>query len=926
MNVTFHIEYHTRWGQELFLSGSSPALGGGDESRAVPMRCTSAGEWTLEQEIPASGFPLAYRYIVRENGALIDREWGGPHRLHPDAAAARCAVFDSWSARPADTAFYASAFVDGIFSRRSGTPTLVGTCRDMSGNPALGGTCRDTSGTPTPVGTCRDTSGSLAPGTLTLSVEAPTIQPQEVLAVVDSLSGWDPSRARRLDDAGFPVWTLSQPLDRWPLHTEYKFVVLRRSDGGLVEWEEGSNRRVGDLPSAGDTAVVVRGLRLRRALSGWKGAGVALPVFSLRTESSFGIGDFVDLRRLVDWAAAAGLRLIQILPVNDTTMTHTWSDSYPYNANSIFALHPAYLRLEEAGRLSDARSRRRFAALQKRLNALPDVDYEQAVQAKEAYVAELFREQGAETLAGESYRTFFEANRSWLVPYAAFCYLRDRYATPDYTRWPGYDRYDPALAETFFTPGHPAWEAVSRTCFVQYHLDRQLRATRDYAHRKGVVLKGDIPIGISRHSVDAWTHAPLFHLDSQAGAPPDAFAVQGQNWGFPTYNWPEMEKDGYAWWKARFRKMADYFDAYRIDHILGFFRIWQIPCSSVQGVMGHFNPALPLTPEEIRSFGFPFEPQRHARPLLSVPMLAPLFGEYASEAVRRYLQPVSDGSCTLRPEVGTQRKIEQALARLRNRDKREILRNGLFTLAANVLFLEDPAAGNRWHPRIDAQRTAAYQALPDEEKRAFDRLYEDFFYHRHNEFWKQEALKKLPPLIASTRMLVCGEDLGMIPACVPDVMDTLQILSLEIQRMPKTFGSTFADTRTYPRLSVCATSTHDMSPLRAWWEEDKALTQRFYNDVLGLPGEAPDTCTPEIAGHIIGLHLGSPSMWAVLPLQDWLAQDAALRRPDCRAERINEPANPRHYWRYRMHLTVEQLLDDTGFTRRLRQQIETFHR
>ena len=186
-------------------------------------------------------------------------------------------------------------------------------------------------------------------------------------------------------------------------------------------------------------------------------------------------------------------------------------------------------------------------------------------------------------------------------------------------------------------------------------------------------------------------------------------------------------------------------------------------------------------------------------------------------------------------------------------------------------------------------------------------LYTDFFYYRHNDFWYHTAMQKLPALLDSTGMLACGEDLGMIPACVPSVMDGLKILSLEIQRMPKSVHDNFANPAWYPYLSVCTTSTHDMNPIRAWWEEDRQVTQQFYNEMLGDQGDAPYFCEPWICRQILDQHLWSPAMLTVLPLQDWLSMDGALRRSNPNDERINVPANPRHYWRYRMHLTLDQL-------------------
>ena len=567
-------------------------------------------------------------------------------------------------------------------------------------------------------------------------------------------------------------------------------------------------------------------------IPGWKGAGTAVPVFALRSGDDFGVGEFLDLAKLVDWAAATGQSVIQILPINDTTMTGEWMDSYPYNANSTFALHPQFINLQAAGIVPDEE----FVKLQKELNGLEKIDYVRVNEAKNAYLHKAFEADWSKVCKRKAYRKFLSANRYWLLPYAAFSVLRDIYGTAEFSKWEDMAVYDEGKVEAFCKKHK---KEVDFYCFVQYHLDAQLRQVRNYAHSKGVILKGDLPIGISRTSVDAWQYPQLFNMDSQAGAPPDAFSADGQNWGFPTYNWDEMAKDGYAWWTSRLRKMNEYFDALRLDHILGFFRIWESPVPQKSGLEGHFSPALPYSGEELRNWGY--GDRMHC-------------------------------------------------------------------------FVEDPRRPGWYHPRINAQRELGG-------------LYYDYFYHRHNEFWKNTAITKLAALLGSSNMLTCGEDLGMIPACVPDVMAKMNILSLEVQRMPKNPDETFANPACYPYNCVCTTSTHDMSPIRAWWEEDRALSQRFFNEMLGFSGAAPYFCEDWVCKKIVSQHLHSPAMLVILPLQDWLSMSAELRYQGNPAdERINVPAICPYYWRYRMHISLEDLLAADAFNADIAALIRDSHR
>lgn len=795
MKIAISVEYVTVWGERLRLRMA--------DGNTVEMNCAPGGSWLAQFDVPANTVGLDYCFELLVGEQIVRREWGEMHNIELDTTAKSVVVFDAWRDMPDARAFYTSMFTDVVFAHAA------------------------------------ERAQPLRDGEIYIEAEAPTLRADERLAVAGSsalLGCWSETRLRPMVHREGVRWGVTIDGNAIEGQVEYKFVVVD-ADGRVVRWEQGENRR---LPACGTTSMVV-GLRLRDNVQ-WRGAGIAVPVFSLRSEQSFGIGEFADLRLLADWCARCGERMIQILPINDTTMTGTWHDSYPYNANSTFALHPLYIRLAEVGKLHDKAAQTRFDRIGAELNALPQVDYERVMRAKTECLRMLYKEYGKKCLAGREYKAFARRNAAWLPQYAVFSVLRDKFGTAEFAQWGRYATFDQAKCDEVVAE---YGDEVGFYCFVQFHLDKQLRAVRDYVHSKGVVLKGDVPIGISRTSADAWTQPQLFIMNSSAGAPPDDFSVTGQNWGFPIYNWEEMAKDNYAWWRARFRKMAEYFDAYRIDHILGFFRIWEIPLDAVNALLGEFNPSLPYSEQEIRDAGVDFDRERDVA------------RDYSSD---------------------------------------------------NVLWIEYRHKAGYYYPRIAPFATERFEALSDEQKRAFERLHNDFYYHRHDDFWRDVAQQRLSMLTSSTPMLACGEDLGMIPHCVPDVMRSQQILSLEIERMPKSSDVEFARLSAYPYLSVCATSTHDMNPLRAWWRENRDKTQHYYNRVMGFAGDAPEEASPEVCRNIVARHLQSPSMLAVLPLQDWLSIDGTLRLPDAEAERINVPANPNHYWRYRMHLSLEALL------------------
>ncbi|MEO7048818.1 MAG: 4-alpha-glucanotransferase, partial [Ferruginibacter sp.] len=533
------------------------------------------------------------------------------------------------------------------------------------------------------------------------------------------------------------------------------------------------------------------------------------------------------------------------------------------------------------------------------LNSLVEFDYEQVMKFKWNVLRELFEAQKEEFKNDLNYFQFFEINREWLVPYAAFSYLRDKYKTPDFNLWKSHVKYDEGAIQKFVSPSQAHYDEICFIYFVQYHLHLQLTEVVNYARRKKIVLKGDIPIGIYRYSCDAWENPDLYNMDEQAGAPPDDFAVKGQNWGFPTYNWQQMQFGNYRWWRLRFDQMSKYFDAFRIDHILGFFRIWSIPIESVEGIMGKFIPAIPVDVKEFGEKNIYFDYNLFCKPYINDEVLNKIFGDDAAHVKDIYLNHSHEGNYSLNENVNTQAKILNEL----KDSKDNHLKQGLFDLVSNVILFEEPGSeGHRYHFRIGMDQTLSYQHLDDHLKSQLKDLYVDYFFHRQNDFWKEQGLKKLPPLKRSTRMLVCGEDLGMVPDCVPEVMKELAILGLEIERMPKSNNSRFSHPNDAPYLSIVSPSTHDMSTIRGWWEEDRGNTQYFYNHMLGHYGLAPYFCEGWIDKEIVLQHLYSPAMLAIFQLQDLLGMDDSIRRENPNDERINVPSDPNHYWHYLHHL------------------------
>lgn len=771
-----------------------------------------------------------------------------------------------------------------------------------------------------------------------LRVSIPQVNEGEEVVIsgnIPELGQWNPELALPLNEFTRNEWNLRLPLSLFSMYKdiECKLIIRDKETKKNLVWEDGPNRHL-TISESNYDCIIEDLPEPHFAISDRKRvAGVVVPVFSLRSEKSYGVGDFGDLKRLVKWAALTGMHIIQILPINDTTLTHTWMDSYPYNCISIYALHPQYIDISQLNSIRDRRKQKQFEQQRAALEGLPQIDYEAANTLKSEYMHELYLQEGKRVLKSKEFTAFFNQNKNWLIPYAAFSFLRETFGTADFNQWPEYSRYNAADIRRLCTPGGRDYDSIAYYYYIQYYLDKQLTDVCEYARENGIVLKGDIPIGISRESVDTWTEPYYFNMDSQTGAPPDPFSEKGQNWGFPTYNWSSMLADKCKWWVSRFRKMNNYFAAYRIDHILGFFRIWEIPVSSVYGLLGQFSPSLPLSVTEIESYGLHFRKELFTEPYITKEILTTLFGDKAGIIVERFLQDVDGQRYCFQEKYNTQRKLQYLFEQQENsllhpllEEELKDVEEKLYALISNVLFIEDKRKKGLYHPRIGVQTDFVYKLLLDNnEKDAFNRLYNDYFYHRHNTFWYNEASKKLPRLIESTRMLVCGEDLGMIPDCVPWLMKDLKILSLEIESMPKV-NEEFADVLQNPYLSVCTIATHDMPTFREWWEENQQRTQRYYNHILQHKGDAPIVASGEICKEVVKRHLDSPSMLCLLSLQDWLSMDEHLRNPDCHAERINVPAESRHYWRYRMHLTIEQLLESSVFNNQIKSMIKDSNR
>lgn len=495
MKIKFTIEYKTEWKEELRVILTKVMAEGGLRQKEYPLETYDGTLWEGDVAFPSAGVKsIEYKYALYRDGELVWTEWEvAPHKIELDGKTTSYILTDLWRPIPEDLPLYSSAFTE---------------CVGCHSEEKLQKTYKQT---------------------LQLRVVEPRLRSGQWLAVVGNspqLGEWE--RPVRMSRIALQEWAINLDASMLYNELEYKFVILGE-DGSIIKWEDGMNRRVRSPKMQDGQMWIKTDHRPRLNLPHWKCAGVVIPVFSLRSSRSYGVGDFGDLKEMVKWAVRTDMHAIQILPINDTTMNGTWMDSYPYNSISIYAFHPMYCDLNALPRLKDKLSMEKFLMQQQELNSLPQIDYERVNRLKLEYLHMAYAQEGAEVLATDGFKTFYKDNSDWLVPYAAYSHLRDTFGTPDFTQWPKYSVYNKSQITRLCSPKGKEYEQVAFYYYVQYKLHLQLLDACQTARKNGVVIKGDIPIGISRTSVEAWTDPHLFNLDGQAGAPPDDFSVNGQN-------------------------------------------------------------------------------------------------------------------------------------------------------------------------------------------------------------------------------------------------------------------------------------------------------------------------------------------------------------------------------------------------------------
>ena len=627
--------------------------------------------------------------------------------------------------------------------------------------------------------------------------------------------------------------------------------------------------------------------------------GILTPLAAIPSDQSIGCGEFPDLVILGRWCNSHGMRLIQLLPVNDTG-----TQSSPYSALSAFALHPIYARVADFPEFQDADSGGAILAQVDAARAAHKGSGRFAYQSVLSAKMELLRALYTATDAGERSGAEIDAfitEHPWIPSYAVFRYLKEKNAGRSWRYWDSHREAGPDEIKALWND--PALRTDLRFfAWLQMRLSQQLRNAALELDKMGVALKGDIPILMNEDSVDVWADREIFITELRAGAPPDMFSHLGQNWDFPIYNWQRLAERDYDWWRARLREAAQYYHAYRIDHVLGFFRIWAIPRNNFSGIPGFFWPQRGFNREELHAIGFDdgrirWLAEPHLRGHVLRDVLGESFGRLPPET---FAQVGTEDLYLFGPGVRGELDIEQLGL---NREQTEFLLSQFRNRALIALPNGEFAASWTYHA------CDRFENLFDDEKERLRRLIAHSA-SESNELWARHAYKLLKVMRDTTEMLTCAENLGVVPEAVPRVLDALGILSLYIPRWAHYWdkeGQPPIPPAEYRPDSVCAPSVHDTSTVRGWWQTESGRDLLWRT--LGLPGDAPAVFDAFAARTVYEGFARSASRILVLQIQDLLVFEPRLLHPDVAQERVNVPGSYNDFnWTYRLPILLEEFV------------------
>jgi len=642
--------------------------------------------------------------------------------------------------------------------------------------------------------------------------------------------------------------------------------------------------------------------------------GVVVPVGALRTRNGIGVGEFSDLAEFAALCKKMKIGLIQILPVNDTGF-----DSSPYFSLTSFALHPVYLSIERLDefKTADKEIKNRLNAAKEKYDNNKRYSHYDILKEKLEICRALFDVNKTEIVNGAnsgSLCSWIEEN-SWVKEYAVYRRLKEKNDLKSWKEWKDNRIVTASEIQKFWNDKKLNEEHIFWV-WLQYDLDKQFSKASAAVSETGIILKGDLPILMNDDSCDVWANPEIFNQDLSAGAPPDMYSPQGQNWGFPVYNWDVQEKDNFSWWRRRLAAAGKYYHAYRIDHVLGFFRIWASSPRDYSSALGRFVPYIPVTAGDLKKLKFDKSRIRW----VSQPHIPT--GEIWDALKNNWDSPLTDAEI----KAAAERIFSKALVQINNEElwlfKKKIkgekdidalkihpaAKSYLISKWKDRAFIEYKKG--KYFPAWSHKDSTAYKTFSAEEKKSLEILLEKR-QRKSEKIWSKQGMKLISILAESSDMLPCAEDLGAVPECVPKVLSKLKILGLRVVRWHRQWdkeGCPYIPFDEYPQLSVCTAAVHDSSTVRQWWE--KEADQEQFSGFIGVPS-LPKIYNPGTAKIILSKAASARSRFRVFQIQDLLHLSNKWYSENPDDERINVPGTLNDFnWTYRLPALISEIAKD----------------
>jgi len=697
---------------------------------------------------------------------------------------------------------------------------------------------------------------------------------------------------------------------------EYKYLMIDPSNHNIY-WEHRPNRFF-RFPQNNTQIYLIHDWLFKQPANRFHGAGITISLYSIHSHQSFmGIGELYDLKLLIDWAVLANMSLIQLLPIMDIFYSNTDHLSHSNIPISAFAINPLYLTLRNIGGYEGIRSINRGDPVSVR-------------KIKMDCLKSIFSKQDINQLRSDPmFIKYINDNQYWIHSYSMWCAIRDEcLENGKDVEWPVFNAQMNSCVldsnDSSLTIGclFNAW--------VQYQCHIQLMEISSYAKENGIVLSCIMTIGQRKNSADIWTHPEFFDLNNTIGAPPDIFSFHGQNWGYPSWNWEEMKKDGYQWLREQMSFRERYFQACQFDHPLGFFRCWAIPTDTENPLFGHFVPSNPIDIKDLQDLQIR-DIARLCRPLFPISdVLSFALPEPVKEKIINLLAVCEGGIWKFRSKYTTDTSIKEVIKQLtEGLDEVQKLQ---YNLAEKILLShfesvclipdrEQPH--KKYYPRFSMTDSTVFRSLPERDAQVLYKLFVDFYYRINLQLWHEQGQHKLS-VLASSSMQFFGYDLGASLNDEEKILHRVGICSYRVQRVPRESIQRFDGTNNFPYMSVCSPTPHDLPHLTLWWRQEQADAQLFYHQFLKKGDVAPLILTPDIASGIIQLHLSSDSMWCMFVFDDLLSIESEFDSVISNLW-INDPSCDNKF-RYRMKLSLNDLLAHKEWIKNLSKLIENSHR